>query len=172
MRLLLAALGVVALASAALIGQPAIQVPATPGVPVAITPGAANRVLAVDGSASQAAITFASQPTLGFFRNAPNELTLTVNGNPQFDWSGQFTIAADGALRFSNTAGNATATADLQFTRVAAGEYGITAVLFASLGTPANGTFCYCSDCTIANPCASAGTGAFAKRLNGVWVCN
>jgi hypothetical protein len=45
-------------------------------------------------------------------------------------------------------------------------------VVFASLGTPANGTLQYCSDCTIANPCAGSGTGAFAKRLNGVWVCN
>lgn len=43
---------------------------------------------------------------------------------------------------------------------------------FANLGTPANGTFFYCSDCTIANPCASGGTGALAKRLNGAWVCN
>ena len=45
-------------------------------------------------------------------------------------------------------------------------------VLQASLGTPANGSIIYCSDCTIANPCAGAGTGAIAKRLNGVWVCN
>jgi hypothetical protein len=44
--------------------------------------------------------------------------------------------------------------------------------LFAGLGTPANGTFTYCSDCTVANPCAGSGTGALAKRLNGVWVCN
>lgn len=46
---------------------------------------------------------------------------------------------------------------------------------FANLGVPAtppNGTIQYCTDCTIANPCASGGTGAFAKRLNGVWVCN
>lgn len=43
---------------------------------------------------------------------------------------------------------------------------------FAALGTPGNGTFLYCSDCTIASPCAGAGTGAFAKRLNGIWVCN
>lgn len=44
--------------------------------------------------------------------------------------------------------------------------------LFANLGTPSNGVFVYCSDCTVANPCAGSGTGAFAKRLNGVWVCN
>jgi len=43
---------------------------------------------------------------------------------------------------------------------------------FANLGTPINGSFRFCSDCTIANPCAAAGTGALAKRLNGVWVCN
>lgn len=43
---------------------------------------------------------------------------------------------------------------------------------FAALGTPANGAFYYCSDCTIASPCAGAGTGAFAKRLAATWVCN
>jgi hypothetical protein len=45
-------------------------------------------------------------------------------------------------------------------------------VLFANLGTPANGTLLYCSDCTFANPCAGAGTGAFAKRLAGAWRCD
>ena len=45
-------------------------------------------------------------------------------------------------------------------------------VAFAALGAPANGTLIYCSDCTIASPCAAAGTGSIAKRLNGVWVCN
>jgi hypothetical protein len=44
--------------------------------------------------------------------------------------------------------------------------------LFAALGTPVNGTLYFCSDCTVANPCAGGGTGALAKRLNGVWVCN
>lgn len=45
-------------------------------------------------------------------------------------------------------------------------------LLQANLGAPANGTIVYCSDCTIANPCAGGGTGAIAKRLNGAWVCN
>lgn len=44
--------------------------------------------------------------------------------------------------------------------------------VFANLGTPPNGTMVYCSDCTVANPCAAGGTGAIAKRLNGAWVCN
>ncbi len=43
---------------------------------------------------------------------------------------------------------------------------------FAALGTPADGTMKYCSDCTFANPCASGGSGAIAKRLNGAWRCD
>lgn len=46
------------------------------------------------------------------------------------------------------------------------------AILFAALGTPGNGAFKFCSDCTIASPCAAGGSGALAKRLNGAWVCN
>ncbi len=48
----------------------------------------------------------------------------------------------------------------------------MTGLLQANLGTPANGSIVYCSDCTVANPCAGGGTGALAKRLNGSWVCN
>lgn len=49
---------------------------------------------------------------------------------------------------------------------------GMDAVLFASLGAPANGTFIYCSDCLAnSSPCSGASTGALAKRLNGVWDC-
>ena len=48
-----------------------------------------------------------------------------------------------------------------------------TPAVFADLnGSAANGPMIYCSDCTIANPCAGAGSGAYAKRLNGVWICN
>lgn len=43
---------------------------------------------------------------------------------------------------------------------------------FADLGTPANGTVVMCSDCTFATPCAGGGTGATAKRANGIWVCD
>lgn len=46
-------------------------------------------------------------------------------------------------------------------------------VPFASLpASPQNAWIIYCTDCTIANPCASGGTGAFAKREENVWVCN
>jgi hypothetical protein len=44
---------------------------------------------------------------------------------------------------------------------------------FANLGAAPSGvTFIGCSDCTIANPCAGGGTGALAKSLNSIWVCN
>mgnify|MGYP003411789664 FL=1 len=46
---------------------------------------------------------------------------------------------------------------------------------FASLGTPDDGTFKYCSNCTVtsgaSNVCTSGGTGALAVRLNGAWRC-
>jgi hypothetical protein len=47
-----------------------------------------------------------------------------------------------------------------------------TATPQASLGAAPNGTITYCPDCTMTNPCEGGGTGALAKRLNGVWVCN
>lgn len=47
-------------------------------------------------------------------------------------------------------------------------------VTFAGLSANAkNGTFVYCSDCkpVASSVCASAGTGAYAARLNGIWNC-
>lgn len=44
--------------------------------------------------------------------------------------------------------------------------------VFADLGAATNGSIIYCNDCTFANPCAGAGTGSYAKRLNGAWRCD
>lgn len=44
--------------------------------------------------------------------------------------------------------------------------------VFANLGAATDGSQIYCSDCTFANPCAGAGTGAYAKRLAGAWRCD
>ncbi|GAC1700202.1 MAG: hypothetical protein NVS9B4_01170 [Candidatus Acidiferrum sp.] len=41
---------------------------------------------------------------------------------------------------------------------------------FAGLGTPANGTILYCTDCTQTNPAGGSGTGALVRRVNGVWI--
>jgi hypothetical protein len=55
---------------------------------------------------------------------------------------------------------------------------------FSQLGKQPDGTFTYCSDCKVATPsscsaanpsacvCSAGGTGAFAKRVNGEWLCN
>ncbi len=45
-------------------------------------------------------------------------------------------------------------------------------VALASLGTPADGTIAYCSDCNKATPCTGSGDGALAKRINGAWDCD
>lgn len=45
-------------------------------------------------------------------------------------------------------------------------------VPFASLpSNPPNGTIIFCQDCQATNPCASAGSGTFAERVGGSWVC-
>jgi hypothetical protein len=55
------------------------------------------------------------------------------------------------------------------------GKVELLGVAFASLGTPVDGTIAYCNNCTVVsgvdNTCAGSGTGADAKRLNGVWKC-
>ena len=45
-------------------------------------------------------------------------------------------------------------------------------VAFSELSSHANGTYAYCTDCTKATPCASGGSGAFAKKINGAWDCD
>ncbi|MDE2099296.1 MAG: hypothetical protein KGL39_18730 [Patescibacteria group bacterium] len=54
------------------------------------------------------------------------------------------------------------------------GGFAFNSFTFSNIATvlATNGEMAYCSDCTIANPCAGSGTGAIAKRLNGVNVCN
>lgn len=43
---------------------------------------------------------------------------------------------------------------------------------FANLGTPANGSVRYCTDCNAnTSPCTGGGTGAFANRVAGAWSC-
>jgi SO2946-like, C-terminal domain/Pectate lyase superfamily protein len=42
---------------------------------------------------------------------------------------------------------------------------------FANLGSPADGSLLYCSDCLQSNPCAAGGAGALASRVNGAWQC-
>ena len=55
---------------------------------------------------------------------------------------------------------------------------------FSQLGSQSDGSVTYCADCEVASPsscsttnlsacvCSSGGTGAFARRINGAWLCN
>jgi len=56
--------------------------------------------------------------------------------------------------------------------------------VFSQLGGQSDGSYTYCSDCKVVTPsacsaanpagcvCSGGGTGAFAKRLSGAWLCN
>lgn len=44
---------------------------------------------------------------------------------------------------------------------------------YANLGTPADGSVRYCTNCNAnTTPCTSGGTGAMASRVNGAWSCS
>ncbi|MCP5101874.1 MAG: hypothetical protein GY950_00760 [bacterium] len=86
----------------------------------------------------------------------------------QLDTAGNFLIVNQEVLNLVLGAAGVA-----QWTVSADGSLLSAGAAFANLpGAPTNGMIIYCSDCTIANPCAGAGTGAIAKRLNAVWVCN
>jgi hypothetical protein len=116
----------------------------------------------------------AAAPTVGFSTSSngiystTGEVAVSIGGSRLHRFGSAFVQVASDSGRFTLGA----ADGDTSITRAAAGELTYTAVLFANLGTPANGTQAYCSDCTFANPCAGAGTGAIAKRLNGAWRCD
>lgn len=129
--------------------------------------GVITPILAAAGSLAAPGFSFAGDPDTGFANEIANTISVVLGG-------GRAYLFQAGSLNMRSDTQNIVMglADDLTISRRAANEFGLSAVLFAALGTPANGTFAYCSDCTIANPCAGGGTGAFAKRLNGVWVCN
>lgn len=48
----------------------------------------------------------------------------------------------------------------------------VASLTYSTLGTPANGTFAYCSDCATTSPCTASGSGATARREAGAWNCS
>lgn len=99
----------------------------------------------------------ANSGTIDELRINDNDISQNFNAGNQINFLG----TATNVMR----AGNVIATAQ-------AGSFQLGSITFANLGTPADGSIIFCSNCTIANPCASGGTGAFAKRLNSTWICN
>lgn len=145
-----------------------------------------DRMLVGDGTAAAPAYSFLSEPTTGIVKNSAvgwfqfsnNGLTRHLFGNAEYRASSGLTIG------WSSNVDPTVSGSDTMMRREGPGAVSISnasntngslrlyTTIFSSLASLANGTICFCSDCTIANPCASGGTGAIAKRLNGVWVCN
>lgn len=129
--------------------------------------GASNNGLYVDGGL----LVIASAGAASMAWNAGNGNT-TLHGTYQLVFGSTglsspdvgFTRSSANVLKLSNASSG--------FGTLYSGGVRLEGVLEANLGSPSNGTVVYCSDCTIANPCASGGTGAIAKRLNATWVCN
>ncbi len=76
----------------------------------------------------------------------------------------QGTQSGYGGYSFKTTGGTVTVNYNGSVTYGSAG--------YSSLGSPANGTVIYCSDCQKATPCSGSGNGALAKRVNGSWDCD
>lgn len=99
-------------------------------------------LLAADGSAGNPSISNNGDEDTGIRFPAANEVGFSTGG------TAAFTYDANQMMRFE------------------------TGTAFASLGTPANGTVAYCTDCNInTSPCTGGGNGAIAARLNGAWEC-
>lgn len=84
-------------------------------------------------------------------------------------YQGSNSNATDGAIVIRS--GSWPTTSNLWYADFNGAQH-FTGATYATLGTPANGSIQFCTDCNIANPCTSGGSGAFAKRLAGAWVCN
>ena len=83
-----------------------------------------------------------------------------------------FTVGLVIGLQISAGAQDTTSLLSAFLVNLRNGVIQLTGTTQASLGTVVSGQIKYCSDCTIASPCAGGGTGAIAKGLNGSWVCN
>lgn len=114
-----------------------------------------------NGTNSAPSLRFRNDPDSGIFWDTVGPtLSITVNGSDSWQFG------ATGAV-FSTV---------LSANGASSPSFRATGVTFANIGTTpygtTNGTILYCTDCTIASPCAGGGTGAIAKRLNATWVCD
>lgn len=161
-----------------------------------VGPYIASIVRVIDGTTgTMPAYSFRSEPTLGFSRRAQSVITFGDTASEVFTMRGGLASPSPRSIAFRNDAllvwssdgnPNLGANADLVLSRGAAGNMSIAnassangtvsfaAFTFANIATvlTTNGQIGYCSDCTIAATCAGVGTGAIAKRLNGINVCN
>lgn len=141
--------------------------------PIGTTHKWPTAVYVTDGSSTVAYIAGASSSGNNVSSQPIRMLSRTSGGVTN---TADLTAGPGGGISFTLSAGagwtfiNSTSTTELTIQ----GGGGITwpGTALASLGSPANGTIIYCSDCANAsNPCTASSTGAIAKRLNGAWDC-
>lgn len=142
-------------------------------IPANVTPAMGGIARFASGASGAPSISFTANPFDGFFWVSTGHVDYTSNGNNSIDLGPSITLTSTGTYGWA-LSNNPAAGIDTAIGRAAAGILLMPSVAFAALGTPAAGAFVYCTDCTIANPCAGAGAGAFAKRMQAgpVWVCN
>jgi hypothetical protein len=120
-----------------------------------------------------------------FYTTSPTASALVVqstNNATAFSVSNSSVTAGDYMLAVSSFTGSSST--QNVMTVNTSGVIGIyNGNVFANLGTPANGTYEYCTDCTVTTAatctanllsscvCAGSGSGAFARRINGSWYC-
>jgi hypothetical protein len=141
-----------------------------------ITPS--GQILAADGSSGTPGISFSSDTNLGLYRVSADILGIVAANGLYLPDSVRFASATTSGLTYSGGVmtlsenGVTVASVDSSTGFLLTEKITLATQSFAGLGSPANGTLYYCTDCTIANPCAGSSTGAIAKRINGGWVCN
>ena len=131
--------------------------------------GTASFILGLADAASPVAQTLSVQNVVGGTSN-------TAGANWTINASRGTGTGAGGDIIFQTApaggSGTTQNTLAAAFTVKGDGAVLLKSVTFANLPSVANGYLIYCSDCTLASPCASGGSGALAKGINGQWVCN
>ncbi len=123
------------------------------------------------GAGSCRTLFYAASPTMA---NTGGEFHVLAEVGAHFALKAIYTTGSGSTVSTYNSAGNPSAA----FNGIL-GQITASGTAFATLGTPANGTIGYCTDCdapTVAgtnNICPSAGAkaGAEAHRNSGGWLC-
>lgn len=96
------------------------------------------------------------------YTSLPAQTVHVAGWSPQFPQSN----AVMAVINDASQAGNLAAT---NLTLSNSAQVG--SATFANLGTAANGSILYCSNCTETTACAAGGSGAMAMYVNGAWSC-
>lgn len=150
--------------------------------PVTHIPGT-SQIYATAGSAAAPSMAFSAQPGTGMFQHTAGFIDFSISGVPKAYLSPtEFIVASSNTIGWSGNTNVDSGGTDVALARAAAGELTMTTLAFSGLGTPANGSFAFCTDCgpTTAATCPatkascvcnSGGLGSLAIRVNSLWYC-